>query len=124
MPCRSYEDEPNWTEKRLREQNDKLARIACKAMDLLEELGKEDFLLIEDKEVRDWWTEHKIADAEAAAEIAARKKMIAESVDLVGKTCRHFGCKKGKYEIAGSPFLDMVRCDECSKTRKRYIKSL
>ncbi len=65
MPCQSYEDKPDWGEERLREQNDKLARIACKAMDLLEELGKEDFLLIKDKEVRDWWTDHKIADAAA-----------------------------------------------------------
>lgn len=64
MPCQSYEDRPNWDEERLRKQNDKLARIACKALTLLEELGKEDFLLIKDKEVRDWWEQHKIDDAE------------------------------------------------------------
>lgn len=75
MPCQSYEDRPNWTEERLRKQNDKLARIACKAMELLEELGKEDFLLIKDKEVRDWWTDHKIADAEAMKKkIAGNRK--------------------------------------------------
>ena len=74
MPCQDYRDTTNFTEDRLREQNDKLARIACKAMDLLEELGKEDFLLIKDKEVRDWWQQHKIDDAEAMAEKKRNRK--------------------------------------------------
>ena len=122
MPCRDYRTEPGWNETQLREQNDKLARIACKAMDLLEELGKEDFLLLKDKEIRDWWTEHKLADVVAMK----RKKMIAKSVDLVGKTHRTctFGGRKGKYEIAGSEVLDIVRCKKCLETTKRYVKSL
>jgi len=74
MPCRSYEDEDNYEVERLRKQVDRLARIACKAMDALEKEGKEDFLLIRDDEVREWWKAHKIADAKAAAEKAERAR--------------------------------------------------
>jgi hypothetical protein len=67
MPCRDYNDhDENAFHQRqvdlLQERNDKLARIACKAMTLIEELGKEDFLLLEDEEVREWWANHKIMD--------------------------------------------------------------
>jgi hypothetical protein len=71
MPCQSYDD--NWRSydsdrdkvKELKNQADKLARIACKALNALEAMGKEDFLLLKDDEVRAWWTEHKEADRKA-----------------------------------------------------------
>ena len=119
MPCRDYESESNATEDRLRKQNDKLARIACKVMDLLEELGKEDFLLIKDKEVRDWWEQHKIADAKAAAEKAEHAKFIAEAEDKLGKAC--LSCP-GTYEMCGSADSNTVRCDTCYITGPRYVK--
>ena len=69
MPCRDYEaDYDNSYERNLKDQNDRLARIACKAMTALEEAGQEDFLLLKDEEVREWWKKHKEADAKAKAE--------------------------------------------------------
>jgi len=72
MPCRSYEDdyrsgEPtdSWQYKELKANNDKLARIACKAMTELENNRIEDLLLLRDDEVREWWAKHKEADRKA-----------------------------------------------------------
>lgn len=45
-----------------RNREDRLARIACAAMSALEELGKEDFLLLKNDEVREWWAAHKEFD--------------------------------------------------------------
>jgi len=62
MPCRDYQsDVPDF-----REQRDRLARIACKALTELERQGSADFLLLQDEEVRKWWEQHKIDDAKAA----------------------------------------------------------
>ena len=81
MPCRDYytdnyvNSRSDANEKRLKAQADRLARIACKALQALEDMGKEDFLLLQDDEVRDWWKAHKEADARArAAEEAKRLK--------------------------------------------------
>lgn len=71
MPCMSYDD--SWRSapsderkiKELKAQTDKLARIACKALNALETMEKEDFLLLKDNEVREWWQEHKEADRRA-----------------------------------------------------------
>lgn len=70
MPCMSYDT--NWANsssdsdiRRLKKETDKLARIACKALAALEAMGKEDFLLLKDNEVREWWAEHKEADRRA-----------------------------------------------------------
>ena len=71
MPCRDYYSDDYVTsrsdanEKRLKAQADKLARIACKALAALEDMGKEDFLLLQDDEVRVWWAAHKEADRRA-----------------------------------------------------------
>ena len=70
MPCRDYESD-SWSNtsyeeiNRLKKQADRLARIACKAMDALEQDGRADLLLLKDDEVRAWWTEHKEADRKA-----------------------------------------------------------
>lgn len=63
MPCRDYNeiDEQVFA----RQQRDKLARIACKALTELEDQGVADFLLLKDDEVREWWEQHKIDDARA-----------------------------------------------------------
>jgi hypothetical protein len=72
MPCRSYEDdyrsgEPtdSWQYKELKANNDKLARIACKAMTELVKSGYADFLVLKDDEVREWWEQHQEADRKA-----------------------------------------------------------
>ena len=89
MPCRDYytddyvNSRSDANEKRLKAQADKLARIACKALNALEEMGKEDFLLLKDDEVRAWWTEHKEADRKAhAAEEAKRARAEAKKLAL------------------------------------------
>ena len=80
MPCRSYEDdyrsgEPtdSWQYKELKANNDKLARIACKAMTELVKSGYADFLVLKDDEVREWWEQHQEADRKAR-EKEERKK--------------------------------------------------
>ena len=82
MPCRDYDFPPrsyNTSETtKLKKQNDRLARIACKAMDELVKQGKADFLLLKDKEVREWYEKHKEADRKAA-EARAKKRKAAEA---------------------------------------------
>ena len=80
MPCMSYDDRPDYNEREWKNKTDKLARIACKALNALEAMGKEDFLLLQDDEVRTWWAAHKEADRKAreAAE-AKRLKMEARA---------------------------------------------
>ena len=79
MPCMSYDT--NWARtstdrdiKRLKQEADKLARIACKALAALEDMGKEDFLLLKDDEIRIWWAAHKEADRKARAEAQAKQE--------------------------------------------------
>jgi len=77
MPCRDYESDSygNRDVEKYKEQADRLARIACKAMTALEAEGKEDFIMLQDEEVREWWTAHKIADEKAAkAKATAERK--------------------------------------------------
>lgn len=78
MPCRSYESDgysDNSAElKQLKAIADKLARIACKAMTELEKNGVEDFLLLQDDELRNWWKQHKIDDAKAEAARKAKRE--------------------------------------------------
>lgn len=59
MPC--YDDRSS-NDHASQARADKMARIACKVMTALEEIGKEDFLLLRDEEVREWWSEHKEFD--------------------------------------------------------------
>ena len=94
MPCQSYDN--SWRdhssdERKIRElkaQADKLARIACKALQALEDMKQEDFLLLRDDEVAKWWKEHKIADAAARvaeevkrARLEAKKQALAKLTD-------------------------------------------
>ena len=77
MPCTSYDDRPDYSERDWKNKTDRLARIACKALQALEDAGKEDFLLLQDDEVREWWEAHKIADRRAQ-EARAEKARIAQ----------------------------------------------
>lgn len=85
MPCQSYDS--SWdsgsNERKIRElkkQADMLARIACKALDELENNKIEDMLLLRDDEVRTWWKKHKEDDAREQARVAEleRKNRIKE----------------------------------------------
>jgi ABC-type cobalamin/Fe3+-siderophores transport system ATPase subunit len=82
MPCRSYEDDyhtgpptDSWQYKELKKINDRLARIACKAMTELVEQGKADFLVIRDDEVREWWDKHQEADRKAKEQAAEKRRI-------------------------------------------------
>jgi len=89
MPCQSYES--NWAHdsndrdvKRLKAEADKLARIACAAMSELEKMGKEDFLILKNEEVGQWWAAHKEADRkerERVAEKERRERVKKEALD-------------------------------------------
>ena len=84
MPCMSYDT--NWARtstdrdvKRLKKEADKLARIACAALQALEDMGREDFLLLKDDEIRVWWAAHKEADrAHRAAEEEKQRRREAK----------------------------------------------
>ena len=83
MPCMSYEttwarDSDDYEVRKVKREADRLARIACQAMQTLEDMGKADFLLLKDSEVREWWTAHKEADRKAQA--AAAEKLRREEL--------------------------------------------
>jgi hypothetical protein len=81
MPCRDYEDTiPDWY---LRNQNNRLARIACRALEALEAVDPQNDAF-KDLELAAWWTNHKIADVKEQARLEkekqARLKMIMEQL--------------------------------------------
>jgi hypothetical protein len=89
MPCRSYEDDhhsgsptDSWQYRELKEINDRLARIACKAMTELVEQGKADFLVLRDDELREWWEKHQEADRKARKAEEAKKRAAEEKKRL------------------------------------------
>ena len=70
MPCMSYDT--NWASssndrevRKLKQECDRLARIACKAMTELVKSGYGDFLVLKDDEVREWWEKHQEDDHKA-----------------------------------------------------------
>ena len=110
MPCMSYETE--WfhsnprrthTETALKTECDKLARIACKAMTLLEQLDPE-LKSFKDTESRKWWADHKKADkarmdreAKEKAKLEEQEKLRqAALAKLTPEEIKAFGLKKGK----------------------------
>lgn len=88
MPCRDYESD-SWDysseARKLKKQADKLARIACKAMEALEELEQEDFLLLKDDEVREWWNAHKEADRKEKARVAEQQRREAVKQEALNR---------------------------------------
>jgi hypothetical protein len=88
MPCRSYEsdwayDSTSRDVKRIKEEADKLARIACRAMYALEKLDPE-LKSIRDQESRSWWVKHKVAD-QLRVERENKEKAKKEQADKLRK---------------------------------------
>jgi len=117
MPCRDYESDNGYSRaEEYKKQCDKLARIACAAMEELVKQGKEDFLVLKNPEVAEWWVAHVKADrAEKArvAELERRERIKKEALDrltdeekeLLGlkkpaaKKHKKYGPKKEEYTI-------------------------
>jgi hypothetical protein len=88
MPCQSYET--SWANgssdrkiKDLKREADKLARIACAALNELEENGIAEVLLLKNDELREWWAAHKEADRkerDRLAEIERKERVKAEAL--------------------------------------------
>lgn len=75
MPCRDYESDNGYSRaEEYKEQCDKLARIACAAMEELVKQGKADFLVLKNEEVRDWWEAHIEADRREKARVAEKER--------------------------------------------------
>jgi hypothetical protein len=65
MPCMSYDDRPDYGISEWKSKTDRLARIACKALNELEKIDP-DNKLFKNAEASEWWEAHKKADAAAA----------------------------------------------------------
>lgn len=89
MPCQSYDS--RWDDydsdrdkiRELKKQADMLARIACKALQELEDNKISEVLLLKDDEVREWWAKHKEADRkerERVAELERRERVKKEAL--------------------------------------------
>lgn len=128
MPCQSYDS--RWDDydsnsdkiRELKKQADMLARIACKALQELEDNKISEVLLLKDDEVREWWAKHKEADRkarEAKAEQrrraqvkkAALSKLSDEEKELLGLDKAK---AKAKAKSSGVPanWLERVFNDE------------
>jgi hypothetical protein len=60
--------------KRIKTEADKLARIACRALQELEDNGIIDMLVLKDDETREWWEKHKEADRKARAIVEEKER--------------------------------------------------
>jgi len=77
MPCYdgsgpSYSDN-TYEMRQMKERNDLLARVACRALTELEDNGIADMLLLRDDETREFWIKHKEFDRKRKA--AEEKKL-------------------------------------------------
>ena len=90
MPCMSYDT--NWASERtsvsmrdlknLKEEADKLARIACLALTELEKVDPESGVLTFPSELTRWWSAHKKADEARIEKEQKEKAKIAEQKRL------------------------------------------
>ena len=81
MPCRDYMDDLAVDPQVgiLKERLDRLSRIACKALQHIEESGDGlEILILKDPEIADWWSAHKEADRKAQEAAAAKRRESAE----------------------------------------------
>jgi hypothetical protein len=91
MPCQSYDsswdsgDDDRVKIRELKKQADMLARIACKALQELENNEIEDMLLLKDDEVRTWWMKHKEDDRKAKEAREARERREAKKAAALAK---------------------------------------
>lgn len=84
MPCMDYESSSSDNSRTLKKQADKLARIACAALEELERNGIAEVLLLKNDELREWWSAHKEADRrerERLAEIERKERVRQEALD-------------------------------------------
>jgi hypothetical protein len=84
MPCMDYESSSGDSSRKLKKQADKLARIACAALEELERNGVAEVLLLKNDELREWWAAHKEADRkerERVAELERRERVRQEALD-------------------------------------------
>ena len=140
MPCRDYESD-SWGHAddsgrvgKLKEQADRLARIACKAMEALEENGIEDFLLLKDDEVRQWWQQHKEADRKEKARVAEKERrqrvkeealarLSDEEKELLGLAQPKKSSTKQKVTKKGDTFFVEYALDQFEQEWKDAIES-
>jgi hypothetical protein len=113
MPCRSYEDDyarsyENAQYQSLLKNTDKLARIACKAMDALKDSDDPSSFkeLMKDPEISTWYTNHKKEDAKHQKMQEAKKKEESLRKQAIAKLTPEelaaFGLsKKGSKETRG-----------------------
>ena len=99
MPCRDYESDNGYSRAdEYKRQCDKLARIACAAMEELVRQGKADFLVLKNEEVREWWEAHVKADRAEKARVAEqerRERIKREALDrLTDEEKELLGLKK------------------------------
>ena len=88
MPCRDYEsDSPSYYEdyRKMKKQADRLARMACSAMEELERNGIAEVLLLKNDEVREWWAAHKEADRKERARVAELQRREAVKQEALNK---------------------------------------
>lgn len=71
MPCRDYESDNGYLQREeYKQQCDRLARVACAVMEELVSQGREDFFVLKNPEVAEWWTAHVAADRKEKARVA------------------------------------------------------
>ena len=105
MPCRDYEDTPQYQVeqnqqnrseiKRQKEKLDMLSRIACKALSTLEQIQVAHHVgtvyrevvdtVLNDNEVLFWWPEHKRLDAEEQDKLRAKEQKRADNLEKARK---------------------------------------
>lgn len=69
----------------LKNRCDQLARIACAVMTALEADGREDFILLQNQEVREWWTAHKEFDRKRREAEAEKQRLAQLKKDALAK---------------------------------------
>jgi hypothetical protein len=90
MPCQSYDTawaagSDDYEVRKLKKEADRLARIACRAMEALTQAGQADFLLLKDDETREWWIKHQEDDRRAQEKEAARLRREQVKQDALAK---------------------------------------
>jgi hypothetical protein len=67
----------------LKDRLDTLSRIACKALEHIEQSGDGlEILVLKDPEIAKWWSAHKEADRKAREQEAAKRRAAAEKAAI------------------------------------------
>jgi len=97
MPCRDYDYESSNDYVSLRAMNDKLARIACKALTHIEESGDGlEILILKDPEIADWWPKHKEADRKERERKEADREKLRKKLEAIENKKRALASAKAK----------------------------